>query len=109
MLQQFFLAVTVDFVITAVLNLDEVVNALGIVKFTFVDASPLDSLFEPLTHVFELEVRASVGTSILIVWVVIEVYALVVHQVRGRILLLDQVSVRDTYLVSCRQSFSLQP
>ena len=109
LLQQFFLAVTVDFVITAVLNLDEVVNALGIVKFTFVDASPLDSLFEPLTHVFELEVRASVGTSILIVWVVIEVYALVVHQVRGRILLLDQVSVRDTYLVSCRQSFSWQP
>ena len=31
LLQQFFLAVTVDFVITAVLNLDEVVNALGIV------------------------------------------------------------------------------
>jgi hypothetical protein len=30
LLQQFFLAVTVDFVITAVLNLDEVVNALGI-------------------------------------------------------------------------------
>ena len=85
LLQQFFLPFTVDIVIAAVFDLDEVVNALGVFELSLVNASPLYGLFEPLTHIFELEVRARIGAGVLAVRVVIEVDALVVHQIRGRI------------------------
>jgi hypothetical protein len=64
-----------------------VVNALGGGKLAFIDASPLDGLLEPLTHVLELKVRARLGTGVLAIGIVVEVNALVVHQVRRGIVL----------------------
>ena len=110
LLQQFFLPFTVNIVIAAVFNLDEVVNALGVFELSLVNPSPLDGLFEPLTHVLELKVRARIGTGVLAVRVVIEVDALVVHQIRGRIpLFWNRVMAKRAYLVFCLLSFFWKP
>ena len=110
LLQQFFFPFTVNIVIAAVFNLDEVVNALGVFELSLVNPSPLDGLFEPLTHVLELKVRARIGTGVLAVRVVIEVDALVVHQIRSRIpLFWNRVMAKRAYLVFCLLSFFWKP
>ena len=46
-----------------------------------VDFSPLDDLTKTITHVVELKVSTRLWTSVLIVWIIFKVDALIVHQV----------------------------
>ena len=86
-LQKLLFALIIDFFTFTIFNLNEVMDALHLVEFAFIHSSPLHNFLESLAHVFELEMCTSLRASVLVIWIIIKVNALVVHQVVCRVLI----------------------